>query len=701
LKQERDVTDTELRVLVVTAQAGDADAFGQIVTRFERIAIAIGVNMLGDAHLARDAAQDAFVDAYLSLGSLRDPAAFPGWFRRIALKHADRQLRHGVREWPLDDFGDLSDGDALSESLESLYVQRRVRHALTGLPERQQALVSLFYLDGYSQQEIVNLLDLPLASVKKGLFLARKQLREEMQDMTTTTPEKADDLKDKVQFFIALQQHDAARVKALLKAHPELMDARTEWGVLPNTNYWPLGYTALHWAATTDDAKLLDVLLDGALANGADVNVRTKSWRATPLHIAAMMRRPEMTRRLLQAGANPGETDEGGHTPLHLAAYYGDAESARLLLDAGAPVGVKDSSGRTALDWAIYRGRADIADALRAKTPLPEREGTGVGVRQHIAPDRSTRILETGLKIIDFFAPLKRGGVNAIFTPKSGVGKVVTIESLIETMAWHYGGHSIFLGVEKDGYTLHDMALQFHETGLSDAVTVVYAKAGDAASLKRAAEDALAAAQARTGEVLLFADTAFAEQVGQSPLPYGEAERPRSEAKGRLGAGAQAAVTLIWYGDYTAGAEPEEFANLDSVITFEVWRAYQGLWPSIDPLHSRSTLTLNERHARLQRQARRLLRRFEDLRTIVDKDPRGLGALATDADRRDVERARKLHAFFSQPLAVAELYTNLLGEYVPLAETLDGVEAILDGKADDVPEDKLRFIGRMDRYFRR
>jgi len=699
------VTDTELRVLVVAAQDGDPDAFGQIVARFERMAIAIGEHMLGDAHLARDAAQDAFVDAYLSLGNLRDPAAFPGWFRRIALKHADRQLRHGAREWPLDDFGELSDGDGdgLSESLESLYVRQRVRDALVGLPARQQALVSLFYLDGYSQQEIVNLLDLPLASVKKGLFLARNRLREEMQDMTNVMPEKADDLRDKVQFFIALQQHDAMRVRALLKAHPELMDARTEWGVLPNTNYWPLGYTALHWATATDDAKLLDALLEGALANGADVNVRTKSWRATPLHIAAMMRRPEMTRRLLQTGANPGETDEGGHTPLHLAAYYGDAESARLLLDAGAPVGVKDSSGRAALDWAVYRGHPGIADALRTKSPLPNGEGRGEGakVRTKVASNRSTPILETGLKIIDFFAPLKRGGVNAIFTPKSGVGKVVTIESLIETMAWHYGGHSIFLGVEKDGYTLHDMALQFHESGLADEVTVIYATAGDAASFKRAADEALAAAKARTGEVLLFADAAFIGQESPSPLPSREAERPRSEAKGRLGAGAQATVTLIWYGDYTAGAEPEEFANLDSVVTFEVWRAMNGLWPSIDPLHSRSSLTLNERHARLQRQARMLLRRFEDLRTIVDKDPRGLSALATDADRRDVERARKLHAFFSQPLAVAELYTNLLGEYVPLAETLDGVEAILNGQADAISEEKLRFIGRMDRYIRR
>jgi F-type H+-transporting ATPase subunit beta len=279
---------------------------------------------------------------------------------------------------------------------------------------------------------------------------------------------------------------------------------------------------------------------------------------------------------------------------------------------------------------------------------------------------------------------MKRGGANAIFTPRSGVGKVVIIESLIDAMAWNHGGHSVFIGVDDEHVNSRDMALQFHESGLSGEVTLVHAQAGDPASFRRATDEALTDAQARSGEVAIFADADFAD--------HGEHARITSAAGDR--------ITLIWYGDYTAGAEPEEFAHLDSVVTFELWRAYHGLWPTIDPLHSRSSLAMDERHARLRERARRLLRRFEDLRTIVDQDPRGMGALASDADRRDVERARRLHAFFSQPLAVAEMYTNLLGEFVPLADTIAGVEAILDGQVDDVSEDRLRFIGGMDRYFR-
>jgi F-type H+-transporting ATPase subunit beta len=684
----------DLPALVRAAQAGDSDAYAGIVQRFQGMALAIGHAMLGDAHLAQDAAQDAFIDAWQSLHTLREPAAFAGWFRRIVIKHCDRQLRAGQREWPMDEARELADEISLSDSVEAIYARERVQAAMAALSRRQQQLADLFYLQGYSQQDIVSALDLPLSSVKKGLFLARKRLREEMHDMTETPVTQPDDLAIKTQFFIALQQHDAGKVKALLQQRPDLMDAKTEWGVLPNSNYWPLGYTALHWAAATDDAALLDVLIDGALANGADMNVRTRHWKASALHVAAMMRRPAMTQKLLRAGAHPGATDEAGHTPLHIAAHYGDAASAQALLDAGAPLMLKDAGGRTALDWAIHRQHEDIVALLKAKGATSK-----FVLEDAITPDRSTSIFETGLKIIDLCTPMKRGGVNAIFTPKSGVGKVVTLEALIALMASRYAGHTFFLGVEDEHYLQSGMALQFHESGLSDAVTLLYAKASAPATFRAQAEAAAHAIAQRTGDTLLMVDAAFATQEGvqsmiegvATPLPIGEGS----------GVGHDHDVTILWYGDYTAGAEPAHFAHLDSVVTFELWRALNGLWPSIDPLHSHSTLVNDERHVRLLRESRRLLRRFEDLRTIIERDPRGLSALPSDEDRRDVERARRLHAFFSQPLAVAELYTNLLGEYVPLRETLDGVEAILAGEADAMPEDTLRFIGRMVRAIHR
>ncbi len=92
---------TELRELVIAAQGGDTGAFAEVVRRFEGMAQRLGMAMLGERSRAEDAAQEAFLDAYISLGSLREPAAFPGWFRRIVLKHCDRQLRRDHGEVPL------------------------------------------------------------------------------------------------------------------------------------------------------------------------------------------------------------------------------------------------------------------------------------------------------------------------------------------------------------------------------------------------------------------------------------------------------------------------------------------------------------------------------------------------------------------------------------------------------------------------
>jgi DNA-directed RNA polymerase specialized sigma24 family protein len=83
----------ELSLLVIAAQKGNKDAFGCIVRRFQNMAYAGAYAMLGDSGLAQDAAQEAFIDAYLSLAKLREPAAFPGWFRRIIIKHSERQIR--------------------------------------------------------------------------------------------------------------------------------------------------------------------------------------------------------------------------------------------------------------------------------------------------------------------------------------------------------------------------------------------------------------------------------------------------------------------------------------------------------------------------------------------------------------------------------------------------------------------------------
>ena len=672
----------DLSAVVMATRNGDADAYVEIVRRFEKMARSMGLRWLGNTQQAEDAAQDAFIDAYVSLPNLREPAAFPGWFRRIVLKHCDRQLRMGRREWPLEEAdGALADGalaDGGHDVLDRLYLRSRVESALNELPARQRQLSHLFYLEGYSQQDLVDTLNLPLSTVKKQLFLARKHLRNEMQDMAETkemTPSTSE-LNQRVQFFLALRARDAKRIKQLAKANPELLQARTEYAELDNTNYWPLGYTALHYAVAVGDMALTEALI----SSQADVNAMTKNKLATPLHVAVMQQRPEMVSALLSAGANAGAVNGSGMTALHMAAYRGDQASAQRLLDDGAAPSLKDSGGHTPLDWALHRGNVDLV------TLLGEHGGKAAVELALAVPKPPTHgaLLETGVKIIDLFAPLTRGGINGLFTPLTGIGKVVVLEQLIDTLARHYEGHTLFLGVEGAHYTGSDFAIEVRDMGLSRVVSLHFGLRGDVSALEHVVEDALSEIDPNR-EMLVMADTAYAEVTGLQA-------RLESIAKNR--------TTLLWYGEYTPGVEPAAFAHLQSVIGFELWRALNNYWPSIDPVRSHSLL-ISGRHATLVGRAQRLLRRYEDLRILVERDPRGLNALHTDADRLDVARARQVHAFLAQPFPIAELFTNTFGEYVPLDWALDGLEAVLDGKADTVREADLKRIAGTYLYVRR
>lgn len=669
---------TQLRELVVDAQSGDTRAFTEVVRRFEGMALRIGTAMLGERARAEDAAQEAFLDAYVSLGSLREPAAFPGWFRRIVLKHCDRQLRRDHGELPLVEFSLRADGSP--DMLDTLDTRQRVHAALAGLSDRQRRLLQLFYVEGYSQREIVAMLGWPLPTVKKQLFLARSSLREEMHAMSpkSTTSASAPTTAQRVEFFLALQARDAARVRQLAQQTPALLGAFTEWADLENRNYWPLGYTALHYAVGIGDAALADALI----AAGADVNAPSKQNFATPLHVAVMQTRADMLASLLAAGANVGAANRNGQSALHFAAYRGDQAIAQQLLAGGAAASLKDAGGRTPLDWALHHSQAGMAALLRqagGRTALPPSPDQAIP-----APEQSGPIFETGIKLIDLFAPLARGGVNALFTPLSGVGKVVVLEQLIETVARRYGGHTIFLGAEAARYTGADFAIEISEIGLQDAVTLHFGRGDDARSLADTAAGALAQAD-RARETLVMADARYAEVAG---------------LQATIEAAAGGNVAVLWYGDGTAGVEPERFAGAHGVVGFELWRAVNGFWPSIDPLRSHSDL-IEGRQAELVARAHRLLRRYEDLRIIIETDPRGAGALASDEDRAQAARARRLHAFLAQPFGVAELWTNTFGEFVPRAWALDGLEAVLDGRADDADEAELRTIAGTHLYLRR
>ena len=134
---------------------------------------------LHDADLAQDAVQEAFVVAYQVLHQLKEPKAFAGWFKQIVLSQTYRLLRDTR---PLAHAVNLSQEIATSEPgpaalVENDEMKEKVMTAVSALPEKEQIVTRLFYLNGYSQKEIARLLELPLTTVKKRLQYARRNLR--------------------------------------------------------------------------------------------------------------------------------------------------------------------------------------------------------------------------------------------------------------------------------------------------------------------------------------------------------------------------------------------------------------------------------------------------------------------------------------------------------------------------------------------
>ena len=187
-----------LKTLVAHAQTGDLSGFGEIVRRFQNMAVGYAYSILGDFHLAEDAAQEAFIEAYQCLPNLRDPDAFPSWFRKIVFKQCDRIRRGKSAEIvPLESAAGLYSeaGDPL-EFVQAQEMKDSVLAAIAALPAHERAVTTLFYIDGFSQNEIADFLEIPVTTVNSRLRYSRKRLKERMITMVQETIEERRPSKD-------------------------------------------------------------------------------------------------------------------------------------------------------------------------------------------------------------------------------------------------------------------------------------------------------------------------------------------------------------------------------------------------------------------------------------------------------------------------------------------------------------------------
>ncbi len=338
--------------------------------------------------------------------------------------------------------------------------------------------------------------------------------------------------------------------------------------------------------------------------------------------------------------------------------------------------------------------------------------------------EQSTRIevFETGMKVIDLVAPMTKGGKTGIFGG-AGVGKTVTIQELINSIATQHAGLSVFAGVgerTREGTALyHEMA----EAGVLDKLAMVFGQMNEPPGVRlRVALSGLAMAEQFRDEgkdVLLFIDNIFRyslagaevsallgrmpSAVGYQPTLADEMgqlqERITSTSTGSI---TSMQAVYVPADDYSDPAPVAVFTHLDGTIALERSIAAKGLFPAVDPLGSTSKildpLVVGEEHYNTARQVQQMLQRYKDLQDIIAI--LGIDELSDD-DKLLVSRARKIEQFLSQPMMVAQQFTGREGRYVKIKDTIRGFRMILNGEVDHIPEQLFYMAGPMEDVFER
>jgi F-type H+-transporting ATPase subunit beta len=331
--------------------------------------------------------------------------------------------------------------------------------------------------------------------------------------------------------------------------------------------------------------------------------------------------------------------------------------------------------------------------------------------------DQETQVqaFETGIKVVDLLAPYARGGKIGLFGG-AGVGKTVIIMELINNVAQQHGGYSVFGGVGERTREGNDLWIEMKESGVINKTTLVYGQMNEPPGARaRVALSALTAAEYFRDEegkdVLLFIDNIFrftqansevSALLGRMPSAVGyqpTLSTDLGELQERITTTKKGSITSVQAiyvpaDDLTDPAPATTFAHLDATTVLSRQIAELGIYPAVDPLDSTSRIldpqVVGAEHYQVARGVQEVLQRYKDLQDIIAI--LGMDELSED-DKLTVARARKIQRFLSQPFHVAEAFTGTPGEYVKLADTIQGFKEIVEGKHDDLPEQAFYMVG--------
>ncbi len=334
------------------------------------------------------------------------------------------------------------------------------------------------------------------------------------------------------------------------------------------------------------------------------------------------------------------------------------------------------------------------------------------------------QIFETGIKVIDLLEPYSKGGKIGLFGG-AGVGKTVIIQELINNVATHHGGVSVFGGVGERTREGNDLYHEMKEAKLADGNSVlsktvlVYGQMNEPPGARlRVGLTALTNAEYFRDEegqdVLLFVDNVFrfvlagaevSALLGRMPSAVGYQptlglevgslqERITSTKKGSI---TSVQAVYVPADDLTDPGVATTFAHLDATTVLSRQIAELGIYPAVDPLESTSRILdpriVGDEHYNVARQVQQILNRYKELQDIIAI--LGMDELSED-DKQLVNRARKIQKFLSQPFFVATQFTGLEGRYVKLPDTIRAFKELCEGKWDHLPEAAFHMVGTIE-----
>ena len=325
---------------------------------------------------------------------------------------------------------------------------------------------------------------------------------------------------------------------------------------------------------------------------------------------------------------------------------------------------------------------------------------------------------ETGIKVVDLLTPYLRGGKIGLFGG-AGVGKTVFIQELIHNIATQHGGYSVFGGVGERTREGNDLWLEMRESGVIEKTALVYGQMNEPPGARaRVGLTAVTAAEYFRDEegkdVLLFIDNIFrftqansevSALLGRMPSAVGyqpTLSTDLGELQERITTTKKGSITSVQAiyvpaDDLTDPAPATTFAHLDATTVLSRPLTEIGIYPAVDPLDSTSRILdpniVGEEHYNVARHVQEVLQRYKDLQDIIAI--LGMDELSEE-DKLVVSRARKVQKFLSQPMNVAEAFTNVKGAYVKLADTIRGFKEIIEGKHDSIPEQAFYMVGPIE-----